>query len=230
MIVYNEELLLPFAINFYKRRFPDCKIIIYDNGSTDKTVEIAKSHKCEVLIFDTNNEIDDEKLIELKNNCWKSANTDWVVVCDCDEMLDISEQQLIHEDKIGSTIISVEAYNMVNFYGGTNVVGIKHGCREVTYDKRVLFNKRKISNINYFEGAHRCNPIGDIKYSNTKYKFYHYRYIDVDYIIERYHEYRQRLSEKNIKNGWGGQYMDSEQCIREKFEQAKSNSVKIIND
>lgn len=228
IVVYNEEILLPYTIYFYRTRFPDCRIFIFDNGSTDKTIDIARNNKCEISIFDTNNEIDDEKLIALKNNFWKKATTKWVLVCDCDELIDIDEHQLRHEDKIGTTIISSEAYNMVNVYGGMNIASIKHGCREVTYDKSVLFNRTEILEMNYLEGAHKCNPAGNIKYSNTKYKFYHYRFIDVDYMIERYCQYRQRLSEKNINNGWGSQYLEPESQIRERFKSAKDNCAIVI--
>ena len=98
-MAFNEEILMQFMIDHYRSRFPNCHIVVYDYESTDKTAEIANNNNCEVINYSTNNEVDDEKLRHLKNNCWKNAATDWVLVCDVDEMLDINEQQLIEEDK-----------------------------------------------------------------------------------------------------------------------------------
>jgi glycosyltransferase involved in cell wall biosynthesis len=41
-ITYNEELMIEFFINHYRKKFPGCEIVVFDNYSTDKTVEIAK--------------------------------------------------------------------------------------------------------------------------------------------------------------------------------------------
>jgi glycosyltransferase involved in cell wall biosynthesis len=41
-ITYNEELMLPYFVNHYRSRFTNCKIVVYDNESIDKTVDIAE--------------------------------------------------------------------------------------------------------------------------------------------------------------------------------------------
>ena len=47
-LAYNEALIIQFIIDFYRKRFPDCHIVVYDNKSTDNTVEIAKNNNCEI--------------------------------------------------------------------------------------------------------------------------------------------------------------------------------------
>ena len=89
-IAYNESILIKFMIEHYRSRFPNCHIIVYDNYSTDNTVEIASALGCEIRYFDTNNQIFDNKYLELKNNFWRDAQTDWVLVCDVDELLNIT--------------------------------------------------------------------------------------------------------------------------------------------
>ena len=89
-MAFNEELLLPYMIKHYRSRFPNCNIVVYNNNSTDNTKQIAESNNCEVIFYNTNNQVNDDMLRNLKNNCWKTALTDWVVVCDVDEMLNIS--------------------------------------------------------------------------------------------------------------------------------------------
>src|SRR3990167_11265325 len=93
-ITYNESLLIQFMIDHYRSRFPDCRIVVYDNISTDDTVKIALANGCEVIPYDTNGQIQDSHYIQIKNNCWKDAKTDWVLICDMDELLDINTAQL----------------------------------------------------------------------------------------------------------------------------------------
>ena len=92
-ISFNEEVILQKFIDHYKYQFPNCEIVIYDNQSTDKTKEIAIKNGCKVLEYDSNNQIRDDLYLEIKNNCWKKASTDWVLIVDTDEFIYISEEQ-----------------------------------------------------------------------------------------------------------------------------------------
>ena len=229
--VYNEEIMLPFTILFYRSRFKNCEIIIYDNKSTDNTVKIAVENNCMVEQFDTEDKINDIKLQKLKNNCWKESNTDWVLICDCDELIDITSEQLQNEDTLGSSIISSEGYDMVNMNDDMNICNINRGIRNRNYyDKKILFNKSKIFEINYGIGAHVCSPSGNIIYSNSIYKLYHYKFINLDYMIKRYSLYKCRMSQENIENGWEFKYLLSEEAIIKLFEEAKLKCKKIINN
>ena len=185
-MAFNEELLLPHMIKHYRDRFPNCHIVVYNNNSTDNTKQIAESNNCEVIFYNTHDQVNDDMLRNLKNNCWKSAQTDWVVVCDVDEMLNITKSELINEEYKGSTIITTECWNMVNMEDNYDFENVKHGIREPMYDKRILFNKKHINNINYVHGCHKCNPIGNIKYSEQNYKLYHYKYFNPEYSVMRH--------------------------------------------
>ena len=99
-IAYNEELIMQFMIDHYRSRFPGCNIVVYDNMSTDNTTKIARANDCEVIQYDTNNQIQDRRYIEIKNNCWKNALTEWVLICDMDELLDINAEQLKKEEEV----------------------------------------------------------------------------------------------------------------------------------
>lgn len=215
-------------IDFYRKRFPDCQIILYDNYSDDDTVKIAKNNGVEVILFDSNNTLNDLKHIEIKNNCWKNASTDWVLTCDMDELLDITQDQLKEEESRGVSIIKSEGYNMVNLEGDTTLETIKYGERSDRYDKAYLFNKKLITEINYEVGCHESKPIGTIKYSDTAYKAYHYRFISIELSMKRYNYYSKRLSKENIKNAWGLHYLKTEQELLDEFNILRQRAIKLL--
>lgn len=221
-IAYNEEVILPYFIKWYRDRFPGCKIVVYDNESTDKTVNIALEHDCEVETYSTNNELSDSAYLSIKNNCWKTSNTDWVLVCDVDEMLDITEEELQVQNNLGFSIISSKGYNMYNLSTEEKIENMTYGVRAKQYDKIYLFNKSKIKEINYEPGCHYANPKGKISKSKLKYNLLHFSYVGEQYVINRYKRNASRLSEENKKHGWGVHYNDKEQTIRDKFTVARN--------
>ncbi len=222
ILTYNEEVMLPFTINFYRTRFPDCTITLYDNESTDSTIDIAISNNCNVISYSTNNQLSDRKYLEIKNSCYKKASTNWVLVADCDELLDIDYKQLSMEK---GTVIKSRAYHMINLNNNLDIRSINHGVRDKVYDKTLLFNRSKI-HLTYQPGAHKAFTSGTRIYGNT-YDLYHYKYINPDYLVNRYRIFGQRISEDNKKNSWGGQFLEPEQNIRTNFEQLRKEAIQL---
>ncbi len=229
-VTYNEELLMQFMIDHYRKRFPNCHIVVYDNQSTDRTVEIAKANGCEIRHYDSGGQVNDQMLWDTKNTCWKDAKTDWVLVCDLDEMLDINEQQLISEAAHGVTKIKCECYHMVNMEDNLDVKNITFGVRnpqDTVYDKDLLFNKKYVD-INYINNdCHFTNSKGIIKNSKP-YLMYHYKYVNPDVFVNKQKTSAKRLSEINKKNGWGSQCLRDEGSFRAEFQQARDAAVKIL--
>lgn len=225
-ITYNEELLIQFMIDHYRTRFPNCPIIVHDNISTDNTVEIALRNGCTVIPFDTGNQFQDRQNMNIKNSCWFDATTDWVLMCDLDELLDINQAELKKEEILGTTIIKSEGYDMVELGDKWDIPGMKYGTRSEGYDKDYLFNKKFISEINYGIGCHDSNPIGQVLYSKKAYKAYHYCYLSESYILKKRKRNGKRLSPENIKNGWGTVLLDPEET-RAEFKDIKENAIKV---
>lgn len=231
-ITYNEELMIQFFINHYRKRFPNCKIVVYDNFSTDKTVEIAKRNRCDIVQYDTNNTLSDSKFLEIKNNCWKDAKTDWVVVCDCDELLDFSIRDLI-TNRNRFNVLKPEGYSIFNETEPFDLNKLHYGFRDVGFDKCVLFNKKQIKDINFDIGSHHYNPIAndsfEIKYSVSEYKLFHYKYLSPSYNIQRNKMFADRLSDENKRNKWSHHYTYSERQVMDFYESKRSILQKVIN-
>lgn len=227
-VCFNENFILPYFISHYRRMFPNCRIVIYDNYSTDASIEIAKSHNCEVIRYDTGGKLSDAKYLDIKNNCWKDATTDWVLIADCDEFCDITEKQLAREHINGVSIIKFEGYNMVNLADNMDFKSITHGERAVSYDKAYLFNRRHIREINYGPGCHHAIPHGYVDYGKKVFTCRHYKYINVEYMIKRHEAYGKRLSDENLAKQWGTHYLYGADKIRADFEQARIKAIKVI--
>ena len=231
-VAYNEEVLMQFFIDHYRRMFPDCHIVIYDNYSTDRTAEIALSNNCTVIKYDSNNEIRDDLYLEIKNNCWKNYNTPWCLQCDIDEICFINEDQLKYEEKLGSTIISFEGWNLITMSDDPDIIdlGMDTGSRAVQYDKYYCFNKLHIKEINYSAGCHNASPVGKVKLSDNKYTMCHFKALGLNYMINRHTEFGKRLSQKNKDMKWGVHYLDQEEQIRAnwKFYQEHPDNKKVL--
>lgn len=226
-ITYNEELLILFMIDHYRHRFPGCRMVFFDNMSTDDTVKIALANGCEVIQFDSNNQFRDRQNMYIKNSCWKDAKTDWVLMCDLDELADINQAQLEEEEKKGTSIASFETYDMINMEDNLDFANMKYGVKSPIESKFFLFNKKFISDINYTAGAHSCNPIGKIVYSQKRYKAYHYASINENLTIEKFKVRQKRLSPENIKMGWGLYVFMSPREIREEYALERKKAEKI---
>jgi hypothetical protein len=227
-IAYNEEIVLPFMIKWYRDRFPNCKIVVYDNYSTDNTEKIALENNCEVIKFDTNNEFRDDIHMQIKNTCWKDAKTDWVITCDTDELLNIDSNELKNEQDKGTTIIKTLGWNMVNLNNKIVFEKIEHGFIHIHQSKKILFNKSKVKEMNYDVGAHNIKPKGVILYSEKVYNLCHFKYLSGDYLVERYKTLNSRLSQINIRNRWGTHYNAKEENLRTSFENSKKGLTKIL--
>lgn len=227
-ITYNEEVFIQYFIDHYRSKFPGCDIVIYDNMSTDNTVKIANENNCNVISFDTNDKFMDSKHLQIKNNCWKNSKNQWALICDADELVQISLEELIEEDRLGSTIIKFEGYNMVNLEENNNFKNMTNGARAIQYDKNYLFNTKLLTDINYSPGCHSADPKGTIKYSDNVYKACHFKWLNKEYVINRYRLCADRLSEENKKNQWGYHYFWSDEKIIDYMNNIKLNSKKIL--
>jgi hypothetical protein len=190
LLCYNESSLLPHTIKHYKKYLPSCKITIYDNESTDNSVEIAKNAGCDIISWNSKNIIDDYKYLDIKNNCWKKVKNGWIIVADMDEFLCITEEELLEEYQKGTTILKVRGVDMI---GESNTIDLSDiNLQEINKyvdnyfeSKKICFLRDSITDINYSIGAHNCNPQGIIKYSVQTYINKHMAYLGLNFIINK---------------------------------------------
>lgn len=84
MIVRNDDRWVWFAINSVLNYVS--RLIIYDTGSTDNTVEIIKSIKSKKIEFTNMGSVDSNDLTKLRQSQIERTDTDWFMIIDADEV------------------------------------------------------------------------------------------------------------------------------------------------
>ena len=115
----------------------------------------------------------------------------WVIMCDMDEWLDMTEEQLEEEDRKGTTIITTKGFNMVGESkkfdcSDIDLFEIKKGFYDENMSKRICFKYPEVSSIEFWYGAHLCFPQGHIVYSSESFLLKHYDILGEEYIIDKF--------------------------------------------
>jgi len=219
-INWNDSFYLPFIKKHYGKFCQ--QIILFDNHSTDNSVELANELGFEVFSFGKPGVLSDSDYLEVKNNCWKGAQTDWVIVCDADEFVYFPKGLFFHKitdlqwlacmASLDYTILEPEGYHIYsNNLPEKDILEINTGLPDTKYNKPIMFNPKKIKEINFVPGSHRAQPLGEVKTYLSFPKLLHYRFIGgPQRLIDRHAEYRLRLCAENLEKRWGTQYLISD--------------------
>tara|TARA_B100001123_G_C15296832_1_gene1019518 strand:- start:1632 stop:2399 length:768 start_codon:yes stop_codon:yes gene_type:complete len=218
-------ILLPHTIEHYRRNIPNAKIIILDNESTDKSVEIAKSLDCEIISWRSPRweGMDEFKLSNLRRNCWKKINTGWIIVTDMDEWLCVTEKELENELNNNVSILNVVGINMVGESQQLNLSDIKLHCiKKYNLDpyrsRDKCFLREKINNINFNLGAHHAIPDGNIKYSTKIYFNKHMEMLGEKYYVNKHVKRTQRVQNQRKKHPKVcAHYTDDINCLKKTY-------------
>jgi glycosyltransferase involved in cell wall biosynthesis len=190
ILCYNESVLLPHTINYYRKKFPSCKITILDNESSDNSVNIALSLDCKVLSFSSNNIQHEGVQRYHRNNCWKEVEKGWIIMIDMDEWLSIDEKDLLYEFQQGTSILKFKGLEMLGEsvtqdLSDIDLYSINKYVENPIMGKNACFLREKIIEMNYNPGSHSCIPVGNLKYSEKTYNLKHMNKLGLLYIINK---------------------------------------------
>jgi glycosyltransferase involved in cell wall biosynthesis len=209
-ISYQESDTIMELINFYRERVPDCIINVLDNMSTDDTEKICKENNVNFSQFDTGGKMDEQTLINLRNNSWKNSDAKFVVMCDSDELVDVNQKDLeeCYENNtwnvckcIGYELYGYDKHFKDAFYG-------VHGGG---YDKVALFRRDQIEEMNYSPGSHSCDSKSKngvpIIFCQKSVSLYHTKWMNFEYGLKRQNMIKEKgRSEDSISKGWDYHY------------------------
>lgn len=223
---WNEEKILPDFIKWYRDRIPNCSITVYDNQSTDRTFEIAKENNCRIITFDTNNQMDEATLMQIRNTCWKDSIAKWCLVVDADELVDINTAFL--ERPQFSNIFMCDGFEMFGTEEDT-IDTLLYGCKSIGYSKPVLF-KNVFEEINFEAGSHKANPVieeGEILWNYYTLNLYHTKWRSWTNGIERAHLLAKKRSEHSKSMNWNIHYEFDDLLHKEYYENGMKNRIKV---
>jgi len=226
-VCYNEERLLPYFLRYYTQ-FAD--VYIYDNYSTDKSVQIAQDGGAHVTMWDTGGEFREDLMFTLKSDCWRESKADWCIVGDIDEFVYHKNFPQILET-IQGTIIMPRTFNMYSDVFPTTPGQI---FEEVTMGidgqgKMNLFKPSEITEINYDAGCHNAYPKGNIILNvNSEILTLHFRFLSPEYVISKNYATSLRQSEINKENGWNWHFATPADQILSNFRDTKPRLIKVL--
>ncbi len=220
-INFNDSFYLPFLAKHYGS-FCE-RIVMYDNYSTDNSVELAKSLGFEVRYFGIKGVLDDQIYLDIKNHCWKECRgkgIDYVIVCDADEFVCIDDLQ-------GTSPI-VTGYNIISDnLPKESIFELNTGEYSESYSKQAIFSPDAINEINFVHGCHK-NYIQGLISKTGSCRLIHFRQIGgIERMLERHSEYRKRMSAFNLKHGMGVHYLHSDEQKINEWNTLKERAVKL---
>lgn len=226
-IVNNEERMMPYFMRHYNQF---ARVVILENNSTDRSVDIARSMGARVWEYDIPDVIDDQWYIDVKDSCWKASKADWVMIVDCDEFIWHPCIKRVLADTT-ATIFKPKFYEMFSekfpTTEGQIYDEVKTGCNGGP--KMNLFKPSEIKYINYEGGCHNAKPKGNVILdSESDIRTLHMRFLSLDYVKERNARASKRLSEFNLQTGLGFHYLWTEEEVTSHFIGHLNHSIQVI--
>lgn len=195
MIVKNEEKNLSRCLESVKDMVDE--IIIVDTGSTDRTVEIAKSFEAKVFHFKWTNSFS-----EARNESLKYATKDWILILDADD-------EFCKEDKekFKELLNNSPEDNFLYFFETLNYCGSFPDSNNIS----VNLNPRLFKNnygYTYSGAVHNQlinikNKVKDINYSI---RIFHYGYLDSNIKAKDKRKRNISLLEEQLRNDPNNKY------------------------
>jgi len=229
VFTWNDEDIIAYTMRHYNQF---AKVTIVDNGSTDRTVEIAESMGAEIRHGDMQDELDDIKLIKIKNDCWEGSQDDWVIVVDADEL--VYHSNLIGMlEKSQATIIQPVNYEMFSekfpTTPGQIYEEIKTGVIGGGYKKN-LFRPKEITTMNWDVGCHWSHPEGNVIVdTDSGIITLHMKNLSKQRLLDRFAAGKKRLSAFNKQNQLSVHYTWDPQTISEYFDSYMKISIDVLS-
>ena len=229
--VFNEEKLLPLHYNYYNHLtglHNESKMVYIDFGSTDNSVDLLESYSkenenVEYLICDTKEHREDVLML-FRNHYHKSSHYQnvrgrsgfkWVFTVDVDEFVynknldQILDDPMVHNK---STIFRCIGYDLhfdnipekFNFSNLTSKYNIE-GRRHKHLDKFLVFDPNYVD-IRHDTGCHDANPLGYVKYGDTKLYNLQLKFLGKEYFIHVNKQKSSRTKKHAIETNSGYHY------------------------
>lgn len=207
------------VLGFFFRHYENLvdRFVLFDDGSTDGTVEYARS-KPNVEVRPFPHSVPDSFVLSqqaLQNQCWKESRgvADWVIVTAIDEHIHHPDLKRYLETckRRGVTYIPALGFTMISeYFPDPN----EHLARTQTFgapdwgwSKLRIFDPNAIEETHFAVGGHEARVEGRrVLPDRDELLLLHYKDLGVEYVRERHRALGGRLRPVDIKYRWGHQY------------------------
>lgn len=206
-LCFNESNMVKYVMPYWERIAID-KLIVYDNMSTDNTVELLSKYPfVEVRTFDTGGKFDDATNSRLKNETileLKSEGYDWVYAGDFDEVIyslnpNFREELQKIENLGGNVFIRdmVHPFSPDPFLFDSNKLIHEQCSHFLTWHdythkwggSKMLFHKTSdVDGVKYALGAHSCSirhKSNDLLIFGYPFIAFHLKFVDFNALKEK---------------------------------------------
>lgn len=249
-LTFNESDTVPFVLQYWehiRHQGIDLHCYIYDNHSTDNTVELLSLPYVEIRYFESDGH-NDFTHQQIKQNCWKESKgrASWCCVCDFDEVLwsNTLQEELEYAEKHRFNVIGMKWYAFCgNVTPDPNAEEFAHQQVKRGYEqyvnhtpqfkhlgKFILFNPNAVDEMIWSVGQHilfKVIPYMNLYVTNKIVTFHIFNGFSEDYFVEKRKKKKIRLSETNKKCGMGIEYLKSEEESRQEYRQNQAKSFDI---
>ena len=238
-ILWNEEDMLGFFFR-HNDRVVD-HYIVYDNGSTDRTLEILREHpNVTVRRFEfSHSDSYAFSAQALHDSMWKESRgqADWVIVTAVDELLyhPIGLRRYLRWAAwLNITAVPALAFEIVTdrFPARHANLAREHhfGAPLDLYNKLSLFNPNALEETRYSVGRHIAAPQGRLRYpTKDRLLLFHYKFLGMDYLSRRYSLLGTQLGSIDRQHKFGCQYDFDRAKLQAEFSRLKREGVDAMS-
>ena len=236
-VCWDEADMLAFFFRHYDPWVD--RYVIYDDGSTDGSLEVLRAHpKVELRQLQRT---DAESFVishtQMQEHAWKESRgqADWVVITAIDEHLWIRGRDMTNYlqelGAAGVTCVPALGFDMNSEQfpcdRGLLIETVTRG-RVRRFNKLAILNPDAVDETRFVEGRHSAAPTGrNVFPSRDELLLWHYKHLGFERVAARHDAQGARLGSKDRANGWGHRYLWSRERLAWQWRATRATSTDL---